>query len=112
LLKLLFIPKNSKSIMAEYPNAPPPNVQLGLSGIRTGISATRLKFSIFFLEILSLRRGGRSFLLFFLLDQKEAKSQVGRNSTAPPRPHRLPTLPPTGNVALYKTKNKNRCAFF
>ena len=27
------------------------------------------------------------------------KNQVGRNPTAPPRPHRLPTLPPACNVA-------------
>ncbi|MCL2435360.1 MAG: hypothetical protein FWD09_04380 [Lentimicrobiaceae bacterium] len=43
--------------------------------------------------------------VFFLLDQKEAKSQVGRKPTAQPCPHRLPTLPPAcflGNLRALK----------
>jgi len=39
-----------------------------------------------------------NFFLYFLLDQKVAKSQVGRNPTAQPRPHRLPTLLPASVI--------------
>jgi len=41
---------------------------------------------------------GDILFLYFLLDQKVAKSQVGRNPTAQPRPHRLPTLPPASVI--------------
>ena len=47
------------------------------------------------------------FLIFFLLDQKEAKSQVGRKPTAQPRPHRLPTLPPACFLGNCHRMNRN-----